>query len=138
MKSEIVKFKILKKKSYYGKRVLLTVAIGTIINKLWEMLTSALRVGNYCVLSPLTWMVGLVNKIYGGTYHSCERREYAFMVLREYLIIFPLGHWLRIQLKKVFMGKEKKKFLTTFFISYKSDIKTFLKWIVNECPKGIR
>ena len=32
------------------------------------------------------------------------------------------------------MGNEKKKvinILTTFFISYKSDIKTFLKWIIN-------
>ena len=26
-----------------------------------------------------------------GTHHSCERREYAFMVLQEYLIIFPIG-----------------------------------------------
>ena len=46
---------------------------------------------------------------------------------------------LRIQLKKVFMEKEKKKtinVLTVFFISHKSDVKTFLKWILNECPKG--
>ena len=27
--------------------------------------------------------------------------------------------------------------LTTFFISYKSDVKTFLKWIVNHCSKGL-
>ena len=38
-----------------------------------------------------------------------------------------------IQLKKVFMGKEKKtiNILTAFFISHKNDVKTFLKWIVN-------
>ena len=32
--------------------------------------------------------------------------------------------------------REKKKInvLTAFFISYKNDVKTFLKWIVNECP----
>ena len=38
-----------------------------------------------------------------------------------------LGHWLRIQLKKVFMGKEEKiiNVLTTFFISQKNDVKTF-------------
>ena len=47
------------------------------------------------------------------------------------------GHWLIIQLKKVFMGKEKEKainILTAFFISHKSDVKTFLKWILNQCP----
>ena len=34
---------------------------------------------------------------------------------------------------------EKKKFinvLTIFFIFHKSDVKTFLKQIVNQCPKG--
>ena len=45
-------------------------------------------------------------------------------------------------LKKVFMGNEKKKkvinILTTFFIFHKSGIKTFLKCIINECPKGTR
>ena len=38
--------------------------------------------------------------------------------------------------------REKKKkvinVLTNFFISHKSCVKTFLKWIVNYCPKGIR
>ena len=51
----------------------------------------------------------------------------------------PLGHWLIIHLKKGFMGKEKKKvinILTVFFISHKSCIKTFLKWIINQCPKS--
>ena len=46
----------------------------------------------------------------------------------------PLGHWLIIHLKKVFMEKEKKKeidVLTAFFISHKSCVKIFLKWIVN-------
>ena len=39
--------------------------------------------------------------------------------------------------KKGFYEKRKKKTInamTTFFISHKSDVKTFLKWIVNECP----
>ena len=51
----------------------------------------------------------------------------------------PLGHSLKIQLKKVFM--EKKiiiNVLTAFFISHKSDVKTFIKLIGNECPKGTR
>ena len=39
------------------------------------------------------------------------------------------------------MGNEKKKVinnLTVFFIFHKSSIKTFLKWIINEFPKGTR
>ena len=41
----------------------------------------------------------------------------------------PLDHWLIIRLKKVFIRKKKKQLnvLIAFFISYKSDIKTFLK-----------
>ena len=52
----------------------------------------------------------------------------------------PLGYWLRIQLNKIFVGKEKKtiNILTTFFTFYKSEVKTFLKWIINRCPKGTR
>ena len=51
-----------------------------------------------------------------------------------------LRHWLIIHLKKVFMGKEKKTInvLIAFFISHESGVKTFLQWIVNQCPKGIR
>ena len=42
--------------------------------------------------------------------------------------------------KESFYVKKKKAInvLTAFFISIKSDIKTFLKWIVNHCPKVIR
>ena len=38
------------------------------------------------------------------------------------------------------MGKEKKTInvLIAFFIFYKSDVKTFLKWILNEYPKSTR
>ena len=35
---------------------------------------------------------------------------------------------------------ERKKiliFLTIFYISYESGIKTFLKWSINICPKGL-
>ena len=37
------------------------------------------------------------------------------------------------------MEKEKKviKVLTAFFISHKSDIKTFLKWILNQCHTAL-
>ena len=40
--------------------------------------------------------------------------------------------------KESFYGKKKFNVLTTFFISHKSDVKTFIKLIVNECPKGTR
>ena len=42
--------------------------------------------------------------------------------------------------KENFYRKRKKKkainILTVFFIFYKSGIKTFLKWILNQCPKS--
>ena len=38
-------------------------------------------------------------------------------------------------IKKKFYGKKKPiNVLTAFFISHKSDAKTFLKWILNQCP----
>ena len=42
--------------------------------------------------------------------------------------------------KESFDGKRKKKkkainILTTFFIFHKSDVKIFLKLIINHCPK---
>ena len=43
--------------------------------------------------------------------------------------------------KEKFYGKRKKiviNVLTAFFISHKSGIKTFLKWIVNQYSKGTR
>ena len=52
-----------------------------------------------------------------------------------------LGQWLIIHLKKVLWKKKKKKainVLPVFSISHKSDVKTFLKLIVNYCPKGNR
>ena len=38
--------------------------------------------------------------------------------------------------KESFYRKKKKKInaLTAFFIPYKSDVKTSLKWIINQCP----
>ena len=38
-------------------------------------------------------------------------------------------------IKESFYRKKKTiNILTAFFISHKSDVKIFLKWIVNECP----
>ena len=43
--------------------------------------------------------------------------------------------------KESFYGKRGRKkkpinVLTVFSISYKNSVKTFLKWIVNHCPKN--
>ena len=48
-----------------------------------------------------------------------------------------------IPIKESFYKKRKKKkktmnVVTAFFISHKSDIKTFLKWIINQYTKGTR
>ena len=40
--------------------------------------------------------------------------------------------------KESFYGKKKKNVLKAFSIFHKSDVKTFLKWIVNHCPKDTR
>ena len=43
--------------------------------------------------------------------------------------------------KEIFYGKRKEKIiniLTIFSISHKSGVKTFLKWIINHCPKNTR
>ena len=56
----------------------------------------------------------------------CTKRVHNY--LRK-ILTSALGH--RLQLKKVFMEKEKKAInvLTDFFISHKSDIKTFFNSI---------
>ena len=42
--------------------------------------------------------------------------------------------------KESLYGEKKKQlmFWQLFFISHKNDVKTFLKWIVNQFPKGTR
>ena len=34
-------------------------------------------------------MVGPIMNLISETHHSCERREYAFMILRKYTVISP-------------------------------------------------
>jgi len=36
-------------------------------------------------------MVGSTMNLISETYHSCKRREYTFMVLRKYIIIFQFS-----------------------------------------------
>ena len=53
-------------------------------------------------------------------------------VLRAFVIVYSFS--------KVFIGKEKKiiNVLTAYSNFHQSDIKTFLKWFINNCPKGTR
>lgn len=46
-----------------------------------------------CLFSLLTWMMSLINLIYGRTHYFCGRRKYVSIVLREYLIIFSFGNY---------------------------------------------
>jgi len=41
---------------------------------------------------------------------------------------------------EIFYGKRKKQliFLTAFYIFHKSGVKNFLKWFINNFPKGTR
>ena len=69
-----------------------------------------------------TWVLTLSNNSKFG------KEIYKWEMLMSALKAFNL-------FKESFYGKWKKKkvinILTTFFISHKSDIKTFLKWIIN-------
>ena len=49
----------------------------------------------------------------------------------------PKGIDLKNYFQKLFIEKEKENltFLKVFYISYKSFVKTFLKWSINNCPK---
>ena len=52
-----------------------------------------------------------------------------------------LTNTLRVMINNPFKENfyvKKKKVLTVFFISHKNGVKTFLKLIVNYCPKGTR
>ena len=53
------------------------------------------------------------------------------------MLISPFKILVKNSIKKIFMEKEKKtiNILTVFFISHKNCVKTFLKYIVNQCFK---
>ena len=53
------------------------------------------------------------------------------------MVTIVLKILIKDSIKKKNLWKKKKKFivLTVFSISHKSDVKTFLKWILNRCPK---
>ena len=61
--------------------------------------------------------------------------EKTVKILRE-MLISTLRALVKNPVKESFYGKRKKiiNILTAFFISHQSNVKTFLKWIVNECP----
>ena len=49
-------------------------------------------------------MMGPTMNLISGTRHSCERREHAFMVLREYTIISPQRRFDSTQLHNLIEG----------------------------------
>ena len=57
---------------------------------------------------------------------------------RDQMLMNALRALINNLIKKSFYGKRKKTInvLTVFFIFYKSNVKTFLKWIVNQCLKS--
>ena len=63
----------------------------------------------------------------------CKRTKFGYVTF--FFLFTTMGKlWremLKIHLKKVFMKKKIINVLTSFFISYKNDVKIFLKWIVN-------
>ena len=55
------------------------------------------------------------------------------------MLTSALRAFIKNPIKESFYGKRKKNnILTHFFICHKSDVKTFLKLIVNKYPKGTR
>ena len=48
---------------------------------------SGSTLNTYFLLSPLTEVVGPIINLISGTHNFCKRREYAFNILLEYLII---------------------------------------------------
>ena len=53
--------------------------------------------------------MGPIINLISVTHHSCKRREYEFMILREYTIIFR-SHW-RIFKKDLLRGSDFTSFL---------------------------
>ena len=50
-------------------------------------------------------MVGAIMYLISGTHHSCEKRKYAFMVFREYTIIFLKKGEKKLEKEKItFLG----------------------------------
>ena len=57
--------------------------------------------------------------------------------IKRVILTSALKVLIKNPVKESFYKKKKTiNILTAFFISHKNDIKIFLKWIVNQCPKG--
>ena len=66
--------------------------------------------------------------------------KWVFMNKSKVMLTSALRVLVKNPIKKSFYGKRKKiiNVLIAFFISHKSDIKTFFNWILNQCPKSTR
>ena len=72
---------------------------------------------------------------------ECTLTNIVQLKLRREMLTSVLRALVKNPIKESFYGKRKKKqlmFWQFFLISHKSDVKTFSKWILNQCPKGTR
>ena len=62
-----------------------------------------------------------------------------FVILIRVMLTNALRILVKNLVKESFYGKKKKTInvLTVFLISHKSDVKTFLKWILNQCRTAL-
>ena len=66
---------------------------------------------------------------------TCLQWE-TFLNLQWKILTSTLRALIKNPIKKSFYGKKKTiNVLTAFFISHKSDVKTFFNWILNQCLK---
>ena len=73
--------------------------------------------------------------------HALQYKVLLFYIYKWVMLTSALRVLVNNLVKESFYGKRKKKtinVLTVFFIFHKSDVKTFLKWILNQCLKGTR
>ena len=71
--------------------------------------------------------------------HALQYKVLLFYIYKWVMLTSALRVLVNNLVKESFYGKRKKKtinVLTVFFIFHKSDVKTFLKWILNQCSKG--
>ena len=75
------------------------------------------RTHHSCERREYAFMVSPTMNLISRTHHSCERREYAFMILREYTIISHRNIWLNLN--------------NTYILKFSPNI-IYSKWIVSD------
>ena len=101
------------------------------------ILQSTVWISGFCprFIIPINFTIFIKNKSH-GTIHIFK--NYFITVFSVWVMLTSAFRTLiKNSIKESFCGKKKAiNVLITFFIPYKSDIKTFLKWIVNQYAKA--